>query len=163
MSIPITIRGTVVNYPSSGQSPNTAPAQIEFAQLVAEAINAAIGPFDVPPQTLNIDSSNAATADITNLLFPVTDVRSATIYMAVYRTNTSGPVILDEYNIINISYNSSRTAGNLWALERSRIGGDALITFAISDTGQVSYTTTTSGAGTHTGFLSFSAKVLTNE
>lgn len=163
MSIPINILGTIVNYPSSGEAPNNSVAQIQFAQLVAEALNSAIGAFDIAPQTQNIDADNAATADITNLIFPVTNVRAVTIYLAVYRTNTSPSVTVDEYNIINISYNPTRSSGNKWAIQRERVAGDASITFAISDTGQFSYTTTSIGSGAHTGFLSFVARTLINE
>lgn len=155
----INIRGTIINFPNSGSAPNWAPAVIQFAEAVEAAILLSVGPFDVSPQTQNIDAFDTGTADITNLLFPPNEVRSATVTITTHRTNSVPSVEYDEVSTIDIVYNGLASAGSKWEISRERTG-DALITFAISDIGQMSFTTSTTGSGTHLGTLSFSAKAL---
>lgn len=160
MSVQINIQGTIVNFPSSGESPSWAPAVVEFAQLVEGAITVAVGPYDVPSQTYNIDAFNTGGTDIPNLTFDNTVVRSARITISTYRTNTSPSTTLAETQDISVTYNPGNPTNNKWEIARVRSGGNALITFSISDAGQVSFVTQSSGVGTHTGILSFSAKTL---
>lgn len=82
----ITIKGTPINIPNSGSAPNWAPAIVEAFQAIADAVNTFSGSFDVAPQTQAIDAFNPGTdIDIDNLVFPPSEVRSATIYYTVYR------------------------------------------------------------------------------
>lgn len=161
MSVRIEIQGTVVNFPSSGQSPNWASAVVEFAQLVETALSVAVGPYDVPAQTFNIDGYNTGGTTIPNLTFDNTVVRSAVIDISTYRTNTvpADDSPLAETREITIVYNPANATSNKWDIAQERVG-NANITFSISDAGAVSFVTTTSGSGTHTGILSFSARAL---
>ena len=89
----ITIKGTTIDLPTSGSSPNWAPAIIESIEALADAVNSVAATYDVPPQAQNIDANNSATnVDLNNLSFPSSDVRAATVYYTVYRkTDNSGP------------------------------------------------------------------------
>ena len=78
-TIPITIGGTVIQFPNTGASPAWSPAIIQFAEAVAVQLQVISSPFDVAP-TVQILTSNANT-DITlngngsSLSFPHTSVR----------------------------------------------------------------------------------------
>tara|TARA_R110000868_G_scaffold66014_9_gene197039 strand:+ start:5300 stop:5791 length:492 start_codon:yes stop_codon:yes gene_type:complete len=161
MSVQIQIQGTIVNFPSSGESPNWAPAVIEFAQLVEAALGVAVGPYDVTSQTFNIDGYNTGGTTIPNLTFDNSVVRSAKITISTYRTNTSPSIIVSETRDINITYNPSEATNNKWQIQQERTGGDASISFSVTDAGVFSFVTTSIGSGTHTGILSYSARALT--
>ena len=114
---------------------------------------------------MNIDAYNTAGvgADITNLSFSTSEVRSVIMNIAVYRHTDSGTIT--EHSTILAVYNADNSPGSLWELSRDYVG-DARITFAMSDTGQVSFVIRASDgalAGTnYTGFLSYTAKALLN-
>jgi hypothetical protein len=157
----ITIAGTVIDFPDTGSSPLWSPAIIQFAESVQDALAGVVGAFDVPTQTLNIDAYNPGSAiDITALNFPTSDVRAAFIRYAVYR-DTSSTSGVESGNLF-IVYNPDGSPGSKWELSRETIGAGASITFAISDTGQISFTTTTLAGTDHVGTITFSAQALQN-
>ncbi len=158
MSIPLNISGTIVEFPSSAQSPNWSVSVIQFAQLVTLALSAVVGPFDVTPQIFTLDSFNPGTnININSLTFSTAIVRSAEISYDVYRSTSGGSVA--ESGTISIVYNIANPTNNKWEIAQDRVG-DASISFAITDVGQMQFTTgTLSGTG-HTGQLAFSAKAL---
>jgi hypothetical protein len=162
----IVIKGTPIDIPASGASPNWAPSIIEAFQAIADAVNSFTGTFDVAPQTIVIDAFNPGiNIDVDNLIFPPTDVRAATIFYTVYRkTDNSGPadgVELAETGTLEMVYNNSRPATQKW--EFGRAGeGDAQVTFTITDLGQVRFTTETLTGINHTGILSYRAIAILN-
>lgn len=162
----ILIKGTPIEFPSSGASPNWSPAVIEAVEALAEAVNAVTATYDVAPQVQNIDANNSSSnVNINNLNFPATDVRAATIYYSVNRsTQDSGPPDgqeVVEAGTLEINYNASRSISEKWELIRSG-GGDALITFNITDLGQIQFSTTALTGINHTGIISFRALAIMN-
>jgi hypothetical protein len=155
MSIPINISGTVVNFPSSGESPNYAPAIIQFAQLTAAALAFAIGPFDISPQTFVMGSNVNTNVNLPNLSFPVSQVQGAVITYSVLRTTNS--VVVSETGEIFVNYNSSFSVGHKWEISWDFVGG-AQITFNITDTGQVQFSTTSIAGTGYQGTITYSAK-----
>jgi len=164
----ITIKGTPIAIPSSGQSPNWSPAIIEAFQALADAVNVFTGTFDVAPQAKNIDIYNASSnIDIDNLIFPPTDVRAVTVFYTVYRKTTeSVPLAGDgqevaESGTLEIVYNNSRPSNQKW--EIGRMGeGDAFIDFNVTDLGQVQFSTTALTGIDHTGIVSYRALSILN-
>lgn len=157
MSVPINIQGTIIQFPSSSASPNWAPEVIKFAQAVEGALAGVAGAFDVPPQTFDISASNPGTNVVIGPLnFPTSSVRSAFITYAVYRTADTPTTVVSETGNIIVLYD---TSAGTWLLEQDFIG-DGQITFIISNTGQMSYSTTQIGTINHTGTLTFSAKAV---
>lgn len=153
----ITISGTVIEFPDSGESPNWAPAIIEFAQAVEGALSGLAGSFDVQPQTFVIDSFNpGSNIDIPNLNFPSSDVRAANIRYTVHRETDT--VEANETGMIWIVYNN--TNGNWDISQESADNGQ--IDFNITNTGQVQFTTITLAGLNHTGFITFAAQSLEN-
>lgn len=163
MSILINIQGTLIDFPESAQSPNWAPAIIEFAQSVEAALSGVAGSFDISPQVYLIPSNINTNVDITNLAFPTSDVRSATINYYVYR-QTDNPNPADTIKLqkgeISVSYNPNNPANNKWEISHEG-HGDAQITFNITDTGQIQYTTTAIAGTNHSGKIGFYAKSIT--
>lgn len=165
MSIILTIKGQTIEFPSSAASPNWAPGVIEFAQAVEEAINSIAGAFDVSPQVQNIDASNPATnVDITNLVFPVSDVQGVTIFYAVYRQTDESSLgagddqAVNEAGQLELSYNNG---SGVWEFTRTGVG-DAMIDFDVTNTGQVRYSTQALTGINHTGRITFRALSVLN-
>jgi hypothetical protein len=155
MSVTITIQGTPIEFPSSGESPNWAPAVIEFAQATEQALLSAVGPYDIAPQVFNLISDVNTNLDITDLNFPTSAVRAGYINYSVVRIGVVGLVTttLSEAGQIVVVYD-----GSAWTLTRDYVG-DADCTFKITTAGQVQITTPTL-AGYSSGKISFSAQTL---
>jgi hypothetical protein len=159
MSIPITVNSTIVNFPSSGDSPNWAPAVIQFAQLVAAALAFTVGAFDIPPQTYVMTSNVNTNVNLPNLSFPTTQVQGSIIAFSVSRTTNS--VTLSETGEIFINYNSSFPVGEKWETSVDYVGG-AQITFNVTDTGQVQFSTTLIAGTGYQGSITYQAKAILN-
>lgn len=152
----ITILGTVINFPDSGSAPQWSQAVIQFATLVSQAINSVIGSFDVPPQSLTIDGNNPGTnVSIPNLTFSTLSVRAAFIRYSVYR-NTSLSTAVEQGTIL-IAYNPTNPSGNLWEINQDKIG-NAHITFSVTDTGEVEFSTTAISGTSHNGVIFYTAQ-----
>lgn len=158
MSLPITIQGTPIPFPSSADSPNWAPALIQFAQAVAAALNASLGPYDIAPQSYDITAFNGVTnQSISGLAFSTSAVRGAVITYAIYRnTNTT---TVTETGLLEITYNPSNAGGKKWEIIREYVG-DGKTTFSITDLGQVQFSNTAIGGTVHIGKISVSAKAI---
>lgn len=157
MSVPVSIQGTIVNFPSSGQSPNWAPAVIQFAQLVAAALAFSVGPFDIPPQTFVMTSNVNNNVDLPNLSFPTTQVQGAAISYSVFRSTSS--VVATETGNILVNFNSSSAVGAKWEISRDYIG-NASTTFNITDVGQVQFSTTLLTGTSHQGKVTYQARAI---
>lgn len=152
----ITIQGTPITFPVSGSSPQWAEAVDQFARAVEGALNSVVGAFDVAPQALIIDAYNPGTnIPIAALSFPTASVRSAFIRYAVFRaTNTTSVYESGELEIV---YNPNGPTNNKWEVAQ-RLVGDGQITFSVTDTGQVEFSTLAIAGSSHTGKLTFVAQ-----
>jgi hypothetical protein len=156
----ITIQGTTIAFPNSGASPNWAPAVIEFAQAVEAALEGVSGSFDVSPQTLTINAYNPGTnINIGALNFPVANVKAAYIRYTAKRT-TSLLDVVEAGNLVLV-YNAAGTNGQKWEISRTIVGPGANITFNVTDSGQVQFSTETLSGINHVGTITFEAKALT--
>lgn len=175
MSIQIIVNNTPIDFPSSAQSPNWAPALIEFAQNVATALSGIVGPYDVAPQVVDIENDGAEHAIQTpsvSLAFPTSTVRSANIRYSIYRNNDANNTQA-ETGLLSVVYNSESAT---WELQREFIGnitpvgtyGNAApsgtctsgMLFRIDNNGQVYYKAATLTSTGYTGKLSFAAQAL---
>ena len=160
MAITIKIQNQVIEFPESSESPNWAPAMVSFAQAVEAAIATITGSFDVPSQTQNIDSDNPGIdINITNLTFPSTDVLNVEIMYGVLRQTDLS--LVTEGGTLSLLYNSSNPVGDKWVISQVQ-QGDAKISFDITDTGQVQFTTETIAGINHTGIITFRALAVLN-
>jgi len=159
MSVPVTITGTTVLFPSSGQEANWSGPVVQFAQLVADALSLVAGPFDVFPQIYTMVSNANTNVNVTNLSFPTSNVRAAFIRYTVYR-NTNSTTVTEAGNLI-IVYNPSFSIGSKWSINRVYTG-DASINFNVTDTGQIQFSTTSIAGTGHVGTITYSATSLLN-
>lgn len=155
MSKIITIQGQIIEFPSSAQSPNWAEPVIEFAEAVEGALSGLAGSFDVPPQVYTLTSDVNTNLDIPLLSFPTSNVRSAFIRYAIYRT--SDTTTEAETGTLDVIYNA--TLGS-WQICREAVGTDTKAIFNITNTGQVQMTTTAIGGTYVTGTLSYLAQAI---
>lgn len=159
MAITINIGGTTIEYPSSSASPNWSQALIDFAQAVEGALEITVGPYDVSPQILIIDIYNPGTSVVLpSFAFPISEVRGVTATYAVFRETTLETVV--EVGSLDAVYNANGPVGNKWSMSRERTG-DAKISFYMTDTGQIEFSTTATLSGTgHTGRISYQARAI---
>ena len=157
MAIPITIGSTIIDFPSSADAPNWAPAIIEAFQAVEAALQGFVGPFDVAPQTFVIDAYNPGNnIDIPGLTFPPSDVRAAYIRYTVHRSTDSNEV--NEQGELWAVYNDTN---GIWDFSEVK-SDNASIEFNITNVGQVQFSTTTIAGLNHEGFITFTAQSLQN-
>ncbi len=156
--VTIQIQGTIINFPSSGASPNWSPAIIDFAVAVQDALAGIVGPADVSPQTLVIDNYNpASNIVIPNLNFSTTLVRAVFIKYALYRSTNSASAY--EVGTLTIVYNPNGSTNAKWDQSKSSVG-NGQISFAVTDVGQVQLNVAALAGINHTGNLSYSATAL---
>jgi len=175
MSIQININGNIIDFPSSAQSPNWAPALVEFAQNVEAALSGLVGPYDIAPQVadiLNDGNEHAVETPSSSLAFPTATVRAANIRYSVYRNNDANDTHA-ETGTMSVVYNTETAS---WEMERDFIGnntpegtyGNAApagtitsgIKFRIDSTGQVYYKADILSSPGYVGKLSFAAQAL---
>lgn len=158
----ITILGTPVNFPNTGRSPVWSETVIQFAELVEEALSGLTSTGDIAKQAFILNSSHNSASDVvlTGLSFNVATVRAAFVRYAVYREVTQ-PNSASESGEITLIYNANNPVNQKWQPMQERVG-DASISFTVDDNGQFTFTTTSIGTGTHSGFILFTAQALAN-
>lgn len=159
MSTTIIINGQSIQFPTSGTSPDWAPAIVQFAQAVEAALNTAVGQFDIPPSTYDISAFNptGSPTNIPGLAFSSTAVRGAYIRIAVGRTTSSASAF--EITNINCLYQPNNSPGSLWQLSQDTLG-NGQISFTMTDTGQLQFQTATLSGTGHNGVITFSATAM---
>lgn len=157
----VNIAGTNVNIPDSGASPNWAPAIIEAFQLIAEALAVSVGPFDITPQSYQMTSNVNTNVPIPNLSFPVNTVQGSIILYGVNRSSSGGGAQqVSETGLLILNYDPSQSVGSLWQVthEYSSANSDgALITFSVTDLGQVLFSTEAITGSSPEGVINFRA------
>ena len=153
----LTILGTPIAFPDDQASPDWSAAVIQFAQLTAQALNLAIGPFDVPPQTYTMISNANTDVPLNALSFPTASVRAAFIRYSIFRTTSTTTAY--EAGVMTVVYNPNGTPGSLWELIQYK-EGNAQVTFNITDTGQVEFSSIPISGLNAAGTISFAAQTL---
>jgi len=159
MSKTLTFGSTPVEIPTSANAPNWSEGVTEAFTAIADTLATVAGAFDVPSQSVSIDSSNPGSpnTNIEALSFPITDVRAINITYAVNRT-TNSTTAYETGTIIAI-YSAANSIGNKWEMSQDYIG-DGKIKFNITDLGQVQYTCTAIAGTGHLGQIIFSGKAI---
>jgi hypothetical protein len=166
MTIKLIIKGTPVELPESGQSPNWAPGILDAIKELAEVLNSIAGTYDVAPQVQDISEfEQNDRIDVNNLIFPFEEVRSATIFYSVFRktesTESEEGVELTEAGTLQIVYNESNADNAKWEIQREFVG-NAEINFVIADSGQIKFSTRKISGNSHIGKLAYRAIAILN-
>lgn len=158
MSTIITIQGTTIVFPTAGSSPSWAEAVDDFAVAVEGALSGVVGPADVSPQTLTLDSYNGVSnVNLPNLVFSTAIVRGAIITYSLYRSTNSTSAY--QTGQIMIVYNPNGTATNKWERARTYVGTNQE-TFNVTDVGQVQISLASLAGISHAGKITYSAKAI---
>lgn len=155
----ITISGQVIDFPDVAQSPVWAEAIIQFAEAVESALSSVAGAFDVAPQLYTMVSNANTNVALPSLSFPTSQVQGALITYSVYRTTNSTKV--SEFGTLEITYNPDGPINNKWEIARE-FTGNAQVTFTVTDTGQVEFSSTALTGSSHSGLIGYTAKALLN-
>ncbi len=158
MSVIIEIQGTPIEFPSTGESPNWAPAVIQFAQSVEAALSLVVNASDVPPQVQFISrDGDTGFRTIKNLEFDSGVVRAAYINYSLFFRENAGD-ITSESGTMTLLYD-----GTIWQLIREFVGeatvNSVLTEFDVNESGQV-IIKTGSLVDYSEAKISFSAKTL---
>lgn len=155
----LTINDQVIDFPNSTDSPDWSPAIVQFAQAVTDALAISVNTGDVFPQFFPLDIYNSASnINVPALFFSTNSVRAVFIRYSVFRSTDSASVY-EAGDMIAI-YNSDNIIGSKWAFSQGNIIGDgAQISFNLTDTGQLQFSTTPLSGINHTGKFSFEARV----
>lgn len=160
MSIPLNIQGTIINFPTSAQSPDWSEPIVQFAQAVAQALSTATGPYDVSPQIYTMISNVNTNVPLPSLAFPTSAVRGAIIQYTVYRNTTGvGATSGAQIGELQIIYNPNGPTGNKWEISNEHTG-IANVSFSVTDQGQVTFSSTFIAGANYTGFIGYTAKAL---
>lgn len=120
-----------------------------------------VGPYDVPPQIYTMVSNANTDVSLPALTFPTSNVRGATIQFTVFRTTSGiGAETFAEEGELQIIYNANGPTGNKWEISDEHTGQNAGVTFSITDTGQVQFSSIFITGANHTGFIGYTAKAL---
>ena len=149
------VNNTPYSYPTAGDAPGWGNDATNWASGVTDVLSDLLGPNDILETAFNI-ANGVSTQSVTGLVFNAAAVRSAKIDYAIYRVSdveTSGNT---ESGVLNIVYDN--VAG--WLISHGSITGDAGVTFTITPTGQIQYSSTTLAGTVYSGTMKFRAKAL---
>lgn len=163
MSIPLVVNNELFQYPTNRQIPGWGLEASAWAQAVTTVLGSLNGPQDILQTVSNISNNQVlsppATAGlVAGLSFDPTQVRGAKVDYNVYRvTNGSGAQEFVEQGIMLISYKPVAATWDLVIMSSQSSG----VTFTISATGQIYYTSTAMTGLNYNGSIVFRAIGLT--
>lgn len=154
MSKTLVINNIPFEYPEQGEPSPWGEAATGWAQEVTTVLSSVNGPSDILESASDI-VNGATNLPINALLFNPLTVRSFSVRANIARYFVSGVTInnakYQEVLLIGL-YN---TQTGTWTLQEDGIG-DADITFDLTDSGQITYSTgTMTGTGTYTAIIKF--------
>jgi hypothetical protein len=156
MSTTLVINGTTIEFPSEGEDPNWGETVERFAIEVADSLSTISNPQDVLLTSVNLTNNQTSPANINGLRFSKTEVLSATMVCQVYIT-TSDEELQEQFNII-LNY---KPVADEFSLAVTSTGDESGITFSVTSTGQVQYTSTNIAGTDYSGVIKFKALTIT--
>jgi hypothetical protein len=159
-TIPITVGGTIVQFPNNGASPQWSPAIIKFAQLVSTQLQTLSSPYDIAPSvdTLSTNPVSNQLLGGGNVSFPNGVVRSFVLTYAIY-CSTSTTKVASSGTFSGV-YN---TGTGLWNTQHEMFGerqstGIPYESFDINSSNQIQLSVASIPGVYSTGTISYSAK-----
>lgn len=159
MAITLTVNNKDFSYPQVSEEPGWGEDATGWAQEVTEVLESLAGPNDILQTTFTINNNISLATDIAGLLFNTAQVRAAFISYSLYRTTGSpsgSTAELAESGIITIVYKSFAATWNLTQVSN----GNAGVSFSVTNTGQVQYTSTNVAGTNYAGIMRFEADTL---
>lgn len=161
MSIPLTVRSKVYNYPEQGEDPIWGEEATGWAEAVTDVLADVVGPGDILQTAFSVANNQVAPAEVTGLLLDTGVVRSAVIDCSVYRVSTAQPYGHAENFTIYAIYDNSAPVNSKWSIsiEANMNSG---VTLDINDLGQFTYTSTDIGTLGYNGTMRFRSRSITS-
>lgn len=123
----------------------TTPQSLATKSYVDTAVGSAFTTGDIALTSFSGTNNQVAAANVTGLLFNPANVRS---FEALVSVSVSATSSLFEQFKLNGIYN-----GTSWYFSQSSVGDSSLVTFTITNAGQIQYT-----SGNYSGFVSLTMK-----
>jgi hypothetical protein len=151
----LTVGSEEFEFPLEGQNAGYGSEVTDWAEAVTDALTTVQKPNDILTTTAVINNI-AGTFSIPGFNFSVAEVISIDCRYFVKRVTTS-----PDDNFSEVGYIEGYYDGSEWGIS-IRTTGDAKILLSITSSGQFQYTLTPSDvlAGSHTGSITFEAKVI---
>ena len=163
MPVTLTVNNIPYEYPVPGDSPGWGQPATDWATEVTLVLNELLGSTDIVQTPFAIANNITSSTSVVGLSFNTGLVRAAFINYSIYRTYTaSGPVASDvaEAGQMIAVYDNLAATGSKWSLTIGPVNGNSGVTFTITDSGQIQYTSTSLGISGGTGVMRFSARTL---
>lgn len=160
MPVTLTVNNIPFEYPIPGDSPGWGEGATDWATEVTTVLNDLLGPNDIIQNTFTVANNQTSPANVVGLIFNTGQVRAAIIEYSVYRTSTANPTGFTESGTLEIAYDNLAAPGSKWSLIGTDLNGLSGVTFSITDTGQVQYTSTDLGSTGYSGNMHFRARAL---
>lgn len=142
----LTVNGNVFNYPDAGASPGWGPDASDWAAAVTDVLSTLLSSGDIVKSSAAINDNVSVASNINLLSFDGNQVWAASVPYVIQRgTETQAGTLYLKYS-----------SASSWSLTESRTG-DVGVFFSILGSGQVQYTSTSTGSS---GTITFSAKTL---
>ena len=156
MPVPLIVNNTTYEYPQNRDVPGWGSEATEWAQAVTLVLGSIAGPQDILNTVANISNNQvlappATSGLVSGLSFDPTIVRGARVDYNVYRVTSAQELV--EQGIMLITY---KPVANTWDLVITS-SQSAGITFTISSSGQIYYTTTNMSGINYNGSITFRA------
>lgn len=136
MSESVTLLGTSYTLNLQGDNPPWGEQQSDLVRAIVEALSSTINESDIFNTAFNVANNQTSPTAVTGLSFNNTTVRSAIIQFSVYRVATGV-----EYSECGHMYCTYKSVANTWEISQVSVGFSD-ITFAITTSGQITYTST---------------------
>lgn len=152
----LTINGSSFEFPKNNEDPNWAQDVTAWAQAITQAVEGILNNAGQVIGFQAIDNNTTNTLD--DLLFSTVTTRAIHISYVVHRVSDSTTNGSIESGYLIATYDGAASPGSKWQIT-STVNGNAGIIFTMSDSGQMSYTTSDIGATNHVGKISYLVKV----
>ena len=148
LAVSVTINNKTFSIPSPGEDPGWGEEVTDWIVEANKVIGSLFGPGDILETTANIADNQASATTIVGLAFDSGVLRSAKVDYAINRVDAF------ETGTISLIYDSNASD---WLMSQESTS-DAGVTFSVTSTGQIQYTSSSTG---NTGTIKFVAKGLT--
>lgn len=157
-TVPLIVDGTTYNYSLNNDNSPWGEENTAWSIAVTDVLNTLQGPGDILQTVALIANNQISPVNVTGLAFSPSMVRGAIIEYTVYRMTTgSGASELVEVGTMYVSYKS---IANTWDV--AVVGGQGSgVSFTMSTTGVVQYTSSNMSGSAYQGTMNFRARAIT--
>ena len=160
MSIELEVGNETFEFPEDGDEQGWGEEVTAWAEAVSDLLGDLGGTSDditITSFTIAQGVTAASLTAVTGLLFAPATVRSAVITYSIIRTTATVLTGKAEAGEIRVVYDAGASSGSKWLITQESVG-NADVSFAVNDTGQFTYSSTTIAGGTYVGTMKFMAK-----